>query len=122
MVALNKKCVGVERSTSPEGGSIQVGKSTGTLQRHLNNHQIQLIAAGGSIGTALFISISRGLAKGGPDDALGFLTGWNFFFYKAFLIPFKITALSMVLSFWNDQVTNPSLTSGICAAVTICYA
>ena len=28
------------------------------LQRHLNNRQIQLIAIGGSIGTALFVSVS----------------------------------------------------------------
>lgn len=164
MVAPDEKHVGVERSTSPEGDSIQVGENMGTLHRRLNNRQIQLIAAGGSIGTALFISIGGGLAKGGPgslfiaytvyscvlafvnnsiaemntympvpggfirlagywvDDALGFLAGWNFFFYEAFLIPFEITALSMVLSFWNDQVTNPGPTAGICAAVIVCYA
>jgi amino acid transporter len=88
MVALNKKCVGVERSTSPEGESIQVGKSTGTLQRHLNNHQIQLIAAGGSIGTALFISISRGLAKGGPGSLL-----------------IAYTIYSCILTFINNSIT-----------------
>lgn len=36
------------------------------LQRHLNNRQIQLIALGGAIGTALFVSIGGGLNKGGP--------------------------------------------------------
>lgn len=36
------------------------------LQRHLNNRQIQLIAIGGSIGTALFVSIGSGLYNGGP--------------------------------------------------------
>ncbi|KAI2780147.1 amino acid permease/ SLC12A domain-containing protein [Daldinia loculata] len=40
------------------------------LLRHLGNRQIQLIAIGGSIGTALFVSIGGGLAKGGPGSLL----------------------------------------------------
>lgn len=40
------------------------------LQRHLNNRQIQLIAVGGSIGTALFVSIGTGLYNGGPGSLL----------------------------------------------------
>ena len=38
------------------------------LQRHLANRQIQLIAIGGSIGTALFVSIGSGLFHGGPGS------------------------------------------------------
>lgn len=38
------------------------------LQRRLDNRQIQLIAIGGSIGTALFVSIGGGLAAGGPGS------------------------------------------------------
>ncbi|KAK3674970.1 hypothetical protein LTR78_005314 [Recurvomyces mirabilis] len=38
------------------------------LRRRLGNRQIQLIAIGGSIGTALFISIGTGLASGGPGS------------------------------------------------------
>ena len=38
------------------------------LQRHLNNRQIQLIAIGGSIGTALFVSIGSGLYHGGAGN------------------------------------------------------
>lgn len=38
------------------------------LQRHLSNRQIQLIAIGGSIGTALFVSIGGGLMRGGPGS------------------------------------------------------
>ena len=136
----------------------------GGLHRRLNNRQIQLIAAGGSIGTALFISIGGGLAKGGPgslliaytlyslvlalvnnstaemstympvaggfvrlaghwvDDALGFVAGWNFFLYEALLIPFEITALTFVISFWNANVTNSGPTAGVCAAAIVCYA
>lgn len=40
------------------------------LQRHLGNRQIQLIAIGGSIGTALFVSIGTGLYHGGPANLL----------------------------------------------------
>lgn len=126
-----------------------VGEVTGNsdgLQRHLGNRQIQLLAIGGSIGTALFVSIGQGLYNGGPgslfiayliyscilglvnncmaematlqpvsggfvrmagkwaDDALGFTAGWNFFLYEALLIPFEITALNQVLSYWSDSI------------------
>lgn len=141
-----------------------VGDNADGLQRRLNNRQIQLIAIGGSIGTALFVSIGNGLAQGGAgslliayflypcvlalvnnsiaemttympvsggfirlaghwvDDALGFMAGWNFFFYEALLIPFEITALNLVISFWSEDVTKPGPTAGICAAVILLYA
>ena len=38
------------------------------LQRHLANRQIQLIAIGGSIGTALFVTIGKALFYGGPGS------------------------------------------------------
>jgi len=117
-----------------------------TLQRQLNNRQIQLIAIGGSIGTAIFVSIGGPLATAGPgnlllgyttyctvlalasngiaemttympvsggfitlagkwvDEALGFMAGWNFFLYEALIVPFEITALHLVLSYWSDHV------------------
>lgn len=40
------------------------------LQRRLGNRQIQLIAIGGSIGTAVFVSINSGLYHGGPASLL----------------------------------------------------
>lgn len=40
------------------------------LQRHLANRQIQLIAIGGSIGTALFVTIGQGLYHGGAGSLL----------------------------------------------------
>ena len=40
------------------------------LQRRLGNRQIQLLAIGGSIGTALFISVGGALYNGGPAGLL----------------------------------------------------
>lgn len=133
------------------------------LRRVLNNRQIQLLAAGGAIGTSLFVSIGSGLAKGGPgslviafivysmvlclvnnsvaemttympvaggfvrlaghwvDDALGFMAGWNFFFFEALAIPFEITALTFVLSFWDERMLEPGPVAGICAGCIIAY-
>jgi amino acid transporter len=130
------------------------------LQRHLGNRQIQLIAIGGSIGTALFVSINSGLYHGGPgslflaytlysvmlalvnnctaemttympvsggyirlagkwvDEAFGFMAGWNFFFYEALLIPFEITALNLVLSYWRDDIP----AGAVIAACIVLYA
>lgn len=61
-----------EVSDGFEGGpDVQEGLITDnhdSLQRHLANRQIQLIAIGGSIGTALFVSINSGLFYGGPGS------------------------------------------------------
>lgn len=40
------------------------------LQRRLGNRQIQLIAIGGSIGTALFVSVGSALRHGGPGSLI----------------------------------------------------
>ncbi|RAK78134.1 amino acid transporter [Aspergillus fijiensis CBS 313.89] len=119
----------------------------------------QLLAIGGSIGTALFISIGNGLAAGGPgsllvaytlyalviacinncvaemtvlqpvsggfirlagkwvDDALGFMVGWNFFFYEALMIPYEITAINLVLGYWRDDIP----VAAVCAACIALY-
>lgn len=119
----------------------------------LTLNQIQLIAIGGSIGTAVFVSIAGGLTDGGPaglllgfalatfmmgfinnsmaemtiyqpvsgsfvrmashwcDDALGSLSGWNFFLYEAILVPFEISALNLVLSFWRDDIPAAAVVS-----------
>ncbi|KAK0335575.1 hypothetical protein LTR91_019486 [Friedmanniomyces endolithicus] len=81
------------------------------------------------------VSIGSGLAHGGfirmaghwVDDALGFMAGWNFFFYEALLIPFEVTALNSVLGFgeckalrpvWRDDIP----TWAVCIACIILYA
>lgn len=45
-------------------------ENTDNLKRQLDNRQIQLIAIGGGIGTALFVSIGSGLYHGGPGSLL----------------------------------------------------
>lgn len=134
---------GLYRNETTEIGHVD---NVDQLQRHLGNRQVQLIAIGGSIGTATFVSIANGLIKGGPgslflaytlytcmlglvnnsmaemaafmpvsggfirmaghwvDEAMGFWVGWNFFIYEAVLIPFEISALNLVLTFWSDDI------------------
>lgn len=140
-------------------GEIEVVDHTGHLQRSMGNRQVQLLAIGGSIGTATFVSIGITLYHSGPiglllgftiysfvlalvnnavaemvvfmpvsasfirhgskwvDDAWGFMAGWNFFFYEAILVPFEITALGLVLSFWSDNIP----VAAICAACSVLY-
>jgi yeast amino acid transporter len=43
-----------------------ISENADQLHRRLGNRCIQLLAIGGSIGTALFVSIGSGLALGGP--------------------------------------------------------
>lgn len=45
-----------------------ISENKDDLQRRLGNRQIQLLAIGGSIGTALFVSIGGGLYRGGPGS------------------------------------------------------
>jgi yeast amino acid transporter len=146
------------------------------LKRRLSGRQIQMITIGGSIGTALFVSIGSGLVQGGPgslfiafvlycfflaavnncmaemavfmpvsgsfirmgskwiDEAFGFMLGWNFFLYgkppeyetnaailipiaEAVLIPWEISALNLVLTFWRDDIP----LAAVCAGCIVLY-
>lgn len=66
-----------KKSPPPDyGGSSDADSTPGVngnadgLQRRLDNRQIQLVAIGGSIGTAIFISIGTALSAGGPGSLL----------------------------------------------------
>lgn len=48
--------------------AVAVAENADQLHRRLSNRQIQWIAIGGSIGTALFVSIGYGLIEGGPGS------------------------------------------------------
>ncbi|KAJ5679164.1 hypothetical protein N7462_007408 [Penicillium macrosclerotiorum] len=49
------------------------------------------------------------------DDAWGFAMGWNYFFLMAFAIPYEITAINVLLTYWTDKVP-------VVAVVVICLA
>ncbi len=49
------------------------------------------------------------------DSALGFMAGWNFFLYEAIVIPFEITALSIVLGYWRDDIPSAAVTAATIA-------
>ncbi|PLB53590.1 AAT family amino acid transporter [Aspergillus steynii IBT 23096] len=123
-----------------------------SLQRHLSSRQVQMVAIGGSIGTALFITIGNGVMHGAGslligfvlhaiimaqvnnalaemtifmpvsaafiqhasawvDQAWGFMIGWNFCIFEGLLIPFEITALNMVLTYWRDDIPSAAVIS-----------
>lgn len=63
---LNDKAASISHERTSEEGDVY--DNADQLQRHLGNRQIQLIAIGGSIGTALFVSINAGLYAGGPGS------------------------------------------------------
>ena len=155
-----EKDASVDEKVAYGGADVHEGDVTDNadaLKRKLGNRQIQLIAIGGSIGTALFVSIGGGLMAGGPgslflayvifcsllatvnssmadfmpisgsfirmagkwvDEAFGFMAGWNFFLYEATLIPFEISALNLVLTFWRDDIP----VAAVCAACIVLYA
>jgi amino acid transporter len=59
---------GIYRVQTEHSVTTGVVDNADQLQRHLGNRQVQLIAIGGSIGTATFVSIANGLVKGGPGS------------------------------------------------------
>lgn len=74
-MAYTKEAGTSHEKTAPIGydedaGTVEVRGNADALQRHLGNRQIQMIAIGGSIGTALFVSIGGGLMDGGPGSLL----------------------------------------------------
>ncbi|KAI1292996.1 histidine permease [Xylaria venustula] len=52
------------------------------------------------------------------DESLGFLAGWNFFLYEAILIPYEISALNLIITFWTDKIP----VAAICVIVIVLYA
>jgi amino acid transporter len=129
------------------------------LHRNIGSRQIQLFAIGGSIGTALFVSIGSALYSAGPaglllaftiyccllalvnnamaemgtympisggfvrlakhwvGEGFGFMAGVNFYLYEALTIPFEITALNIVLSYWRDDIP----IGAVCACAIVAY-
>ncbi|KAF7560072.1 hypothetical protein G7046_g4081 [Stylonectria norvegica] len=148
-------------ASSPDNRDFSLSGNPDGLKRDLSNRKVQLVAIGGSIGTALFLSIGGVLHRSGPgslflaflvyncmlalvnncmaemsvympvsggfirmaghwvDEALGFMVGWNFFFYQVVVIPFEITALSLVLSYWSEDIPVAAICGG-CIVLYFC--
>ncbi|KAF9890623.1 hypothetical protein FE257_005754 [Aspergillus nanangensis] len=49
------------------------------------------------------------------DDALSFAMGWNYFFLMAFSIPYEITAIHVLLTYWTNKIP-------VYAVVLVCLA
>ncbi|KAF3156406.1 hypothetical protein TWF106_008076 [Orbilia oligospora] len=67
--------IGVAESIST--GDVNVPRSHDTTHRQLKERHVQLIGIGGTIGTALFVAIGRGLALGGPASLFLGFTLWS---------------------------------------------
>ncbi|KAI1823971.1 general amino acid permease [Xylaria intraflava] len=52
------------------------------------------------------------------DDALSFAMGWNYFFLMAFNIPYEITAIHVLLTYWTDKVP----VAAVVVAALVIYA
>ena len=61
---------------------------------------------------------NNGLYTADSHQAFGFTVGWNFFLYEAILIPFEISALNIVLTYWSDNIP----TAAIVVACIVLYA
>ncbi|CAJ0549998.1 Ff.00g099280.m01.CDS01 [Fusarium sp. VM40] len=69
LVSEKKTASEINDDADIQSGQVQ-SFSDSNLHRRVGNRQIQLFAIGGSIGTALFVSIGSGLFKGGPVGLL----------------------------------------------------
>ncbi|KAI7168329.1 amino acid permease [Hortaea werneckii] len=108
-------------------GSVNISGVQDTTHRKLKPRHIQLIGIGGTIGTALYVQIGRGLLNGGPGSLFLAFTIWcsfilavtmNFFVFEAILVPFEITACNVIIHYWSDIVP----AGGIIALVIVLYA
>lgn len=53
------------------------------------------------------------------DEAMGFATGWNYWYAYAFLVPSEITAASIVINYWTDAVPTAGWIAIILASIIL---
>lgn len=103
------------------GGGLAKGGPGGLFLAYFLYSCLLGLVNNGMAEMATYMPVSGGfvrLAGKWVDEAFGFMAGWNFFFYEALLIPFEITALNLVLSYWRDDIP----TAAVCAACIVLYA
>ncbi|KAK2748724.1 hypothetical protein FQN57_000305 [Myotisia sp. PD_48] len=129
----------VQEKVPSYGESVDEADSTykpvDNTHRKLKPRHIQLIGIGGTIGTALYVQIGKGLLSGGPgsmaemvtylpisspfirfagrfvDDAFGVAAGWNFFVFEAAMVPFEIVACNFIIQYWSAEVPAAAIIS-----------
>ncbi|KAF4119429.1 hypothetical protein GMORB2_4771 [Geosmithia morbida] len=142
--------VKVEGTVQPQPESSSESATPGT-KRGLKPRHSQLIALGGTIGTAVFVGSGSTLAKGGPgftliayvvmsifvffivgaiimtasylpvkgatpayfsrryvSPSLGWAMGWYYWYSFGILVPYEVTAATLIIDFWNPPV-NPAV-------------
>ncbi|KAK2741074.1 hypothetical protein FQN55_008478 [Onygenales sp. PD_40] len=62
--------------TTVSSGSSAIKPASDTTHRKLKPRHIQLIGIGGTIGTALYVQIGKGLMQGGPGSLFLAFTLW----------------------------------------------
>jgi hypothetical protein len=77
--------------------------------RKLKSRHIQLIGIGGTIGTALYVQIGRGLMNGGPVSLFLAFTLWYVYDPTLIVTNTKILRCSVILAVTLSEM-NPSLT------------
>ncbi|KIY02251.1 uncharacterized protein Z520_02389 [Fonsecaea multimorphosa CBS 102226] len=103
------------------GGALNKGGPAGLFLGWFFYCCIEGIINNGMAEMTTYMPVSGGyLRQAGKwvDDALGFMAGWNFLAYIGLGIPFEITAISLVLSYWRDDIP----IAAVCVACIVLYA
>ncbi|KAK8216011.1 amino acid permease [Phyllosticta capitalensis] len=79
-----EKKIGAGVFATPESASLQIASGDHT-RRKLKPRHIQLIGIGGTIGTALYVQIGKGLLNGGPASLFLAFTIWCSFIFAVTL-------------------------------------
>ncbi|CAD0010623.1 unnamed protein product [Aureobasidium pullulans] len=69
---------------------------------------------------SIYMPVTGGWVRMGSkwvDEAFGFMLGYNFLLYELCLIPFEISALNLVLTFWREDIP----VWATCLACTVLY-
>ncbi|KAM0323302.1 hypothetical protein ACHAQA_008894 [Verticillium albo-atrum] len=103
------------------GGALHSGGAANLLLGFVIYNLFVLINVNNSMAEmTTYMPVSGGfirLAGHWVDDALGFAGGWNFYVYLGIIVPFEITALSLVLSYWSSNIPE----GAICAGSIVLY-
>jgi amino acid transporter len=102
------------------GGALNKGGPAGLFLGWFFYCMVAAAINNGMAEMTTYMPVSGGyirLAGKWVDDAFSFMAGWNFFAYEVLAIPFEITAISLVLSFWRDDIP----IAAVCCVCIVLY-